>query len=250
MRLPQSQRTRRRSPGVSPAAFLAHPPDLQFWPLMDMDFATSCPLVRPMPPRIRFLFVGSRFRSTLPSDGPSRFRPCASLVLHLHQVAQGTFTPRLLDMPSTQAASRRSRWPSGRLDPRCARRLFEALRSGRRDGRPDRTTGWSFGSRRRHAQFRQAVRVCLVQNGRPLSVRSLLSPASTEGHAPSDNVLVPGRPPVHVQALSGSARCARTDARMGADDHPVRRRRRLAAAQGGALWHLRCGRWPSANLHP
>src|SRR4051812_27620804 len=70
---------------------------------MDMDFATSCPLVRPALPRIRFLFVGSRFCSTLPSDGPSRFRPCASLVLHLHQVAQGTFTPRLLDMPSTQA---------------------------------------------------------------------------------------------------------------------------------------------------
>src|SRR3954453_10986530 len=70
---------------------------------MDMDFATSCPLVRPALPRIRFLFVGSRFCSTLPSDGSSRFRPCASLVLHLHQVAQGTFTPRLLDMPSTQA---------------------------------------------------------------------------------------------------------------------------------------------------
>jgi hypothetical protein len=50
---------------------------------------------------IRLLFVGSRFRSTLPSDGPS-FRPCASLVLHLHQVAQGTFTPKLLGMPSTQ----------------------------------------------------------------------------------------------------------------------------------------------------
>src|SRR5690349_18303355 len=71
---------------------------------MDMDFATCCPLVRPCLPRIRLLFVGSRFRSTLPSDGPSRFRPCASLVLHLHQVAQGTFTPRLPDMPGTQRA--------------------------------------------------------------------------------------------------------------------------------------------------
>ena len=98
-----------RSPGVSPAAFLAHPPDLQPWPLMDMDFATSCPLVRPSLPRIRLLFVRSRFRSTLPSDGPSRFRPCASLVLYLHQVAQGTFTPRLPDMPGTQDAARRKR---------------------------------------------------------------------------------------------------------------------------------------------
>src|SRR5512135_1172426 len=61
---------------------------------MDMDFATGCPLVRPMLPRIRFLFVGSRLCSTLPSDNPSRCCPCASLVLHLHQVAQGTLTPR------------------------------------------------------------------------------------------------------------------------------------------------------------
>jgi hypothetical protein len=40
------------------------------------------PLVRPVLPRIRLLLVRSRFRSTLPSGGPSRFRPCASLVLH------------------------------------------------------------------------------------------------------------------------------------------------------------------------
>src|SRR5216683_5176248 len=76
---------------------------------MDMDFATSCPLVRPALPHIRFLFVGSRLCSTLPSDGPSRFRPCALLVLHLHQVAQGTFTPKLSDMSDTQDAARRLR---------------------------------------------------------------------------------------------------------------------------------------------
>src|SRR5437764_5480796 len=69
---------------------------------MDMDFALCCSLVRSPLPRIRFLFVGTRFRSTRPSDGLSRFRPCASLVLHLHQVAQGTFTPRLPGMPGTQ----------------------------------------------------------------------------------------------------------------------------------------------------
>src|ERR1700720_2247597 len=86
--------TRCRSLGVSPTAFIAHPPDLQPWPLMDMDFATSCPLVRPALPHIRFLFVGSRLCSTLPSDSPSRFCPCALLVLHLHQVAQGTFHPQ------------------------------------------------------------------------------------------------------------------------------------------------------------
>jgi hypothetical protein len=98
---------------------------------MDMDFATSCPLVRPVLPHIRLLFVRSRFRSTLPSDGPSRFRPCASLVLHLHQVAQGTFTPRLLDMPSTQDASRRQ---GGGLTAA----LDRGPASGHRDVRPGR----------------------------------------------------------------------------------------------------------------
>ena len=105
----KSHRTRCRSPGVSPASFIiAHPPDLQFWPLMDMDFATSCPLVRPAPPHIGYLFVRSRLCSTLPSDGPSRFRPCASLVLHLHQVAQGTCTPKTPGMPGTPGALRAS----------------------------------------------------------------------------------------------------------------------------------------------
>jgi hypothetical protein len=93
---------------------------------MDMDFATSCPLVRPVLPHIRFLFVGSRLCSTLPSDGPSRFRPCALLVLQLHQVAQGTFTPKLSDMSDTQDAARRLRGcrriRGDILDCRCARR--------------------------------------------------------------------------------------------------------------------------------
>jgi len=71
--------TRRRPPGVSTTAFTAHLPDLQPWPLMDMDFRIIGPLVRPGLPRIRFLFVRSRLCSTLPSDPTSRWRPCASL---------------------------------------------------------------------------------------------------------------------------------------------------------------------------
>ena len=51
------------------------PPDLQTWPLMDMDFATSGPLVRPSMPPIRFLSVRPRFCSTLPSDAASRWPP-------------------------------------------------------------------------------------------------------------------------------------------------------------------------------
>jgi hypothetical protein len=64
--------TRRRPPQVNSIAFAAPLPDLQPWPLMDMDFAVSCPLVRPGMPRIRFLFVRSRFCSALPSDPTSR----------------------------------------------------------------------------------------------------------------------------------------------------------------------------------
>ena len=70
--------TRYRPPQVSSIAFPAHLPDLQPWPLMDLDFAIHCPLVRPRMPHIRFPFpgsgpgTGSRFCSTLPSDGTSR----------------------------------------------------------------------------------------------------------------------------------------------------------------------------------
>ena len=133
LRRPQSRRTRCRSLGVSPTAFLAHPPDLQPWPLMDMDFATSCPLVRPALPHIRFLFVGSRLCSTLPSDSPSRFCPCALLVLHLHQVAQGTFTPKLSDMSDTQDAARRLT-PVAFGDPCPGPPLQSRLEAGRDEG--------------------------------------------------------------------------------------------------------------------
>ncbi len=76
-------------------------------------------------PRIRFLFVGSRLCSTLPSDSSSRFCPCASLVLHLHQVAQGTFTPKLSDMSDTQGA-RYARIAAGDLRP-CPRPFPQPL---------------------------------------------------------------------------------------------------------------------------
>jgi hypothetical protein len=62
--------TPRRSPEVSSTAFATHPPDLQGRPLMDEDFAIHRSLVRTDLPRIRFLFIGSWFCSTLPSDAP------------------------------------------------------------------------------------------------------------------------------------------------------------------------------------
>src|SRR5512135_2814818 len=74
---------------------------------MDEDFAVSRPLVRPGLPPIRFLFVRSRLRSTLLSDPASRRRPCASLALHLHQVVQGTCTPKLSNMLGTRLTASR-----------------------------------------------------------------------------------------------------------------------------------------------
>jgi hypothetical protein len=108
LRLPgTSPRESGRSLEVSSTAFLAHPPDLQSQPLMDKDFVVHGPLVRPVLPPIRFLFVESRVCSTLPSDGPSRSlrSPCASLALRLHQAVQGTCTPKLLNMLDTPCLS-------------------------------------------------------------------------------------------------------------------------------------------------
>jgi hypothetical protein len=75
-----------RSPEVSLTAFATHPPDLPPRLLMAMDFAVIGPLVQAGRPRIWFLYVRSWLGSTLPSDLASRRRPCASLILHHHQV--------------------------------------------------------------------------------------------------------------------------------------------------------------------
>jgi hypothetical protein len=104
--------TNGRSPEVSSTAFSAQPPDLQPVPLMDMGFAITCPLAPHRMPPIRFLSIGSRLCSTLPSDPASRRRPCASLLLHLHQVVEGTFTPELSNMLGAQEKARRNH-PAG-----------------------------------------------------------------------------------------------------------------------------------------
>jgi hypothetical protein len=70
-----------RPPVIRTTAFNAQPPHLPPAPLMVVDFAIACPLVRRRRPHIRFLFIGSRLCSTLPSDPASRRRPCASLSL-------------------------------------------------------------------------------------------------------------------------------------------------------------------------
>ena len=154
---------------------------------MDMDFATSCPLVRPALPHIRFLFVGSRLCSTLPSDGPSRFRPCALLVLHLHQVAQGTFTPKLSDMSDTQDAARRLT-PVAFGDPCPGPPLQSWLELGRDEATAPsiELSNWDWCSRAAGgwwARARVAARYC---NGRAKVPMQRGAPARSHraGHRP------------------------------------------------------------------
>jgi len=78
------------SPEVRPTAFLAPPPDLPPVPLMDMGFVVLCQLARHRRPPIRFLSIGSRVCSALPSDPTSRRRPCASLAVCLHPAWQSS----------------------------------------------------------------------------------------------------------------------------------------------------------------
>src|ERR1039457_6802933 len=100
--LSPDSRTNGRSPEVSSTAFRTQPPNLQPVPLMDMGFAVIGQLARHRMPQIRFLYIGSHVCSALLSDPASRRRPCASLLLHLHQVVEGTFTPELSNMLGTR----------------------------------------------------------------------------------------------------------------------------------------------------
>ena len=70
--LSPDSRTCSRPPAIRLTAFDAQPPDLPPAPLMVEDFAITCPLVRCRRPHIRFLSIGSRLCSTLPSDPTSR----------------------------------------------------------------------------------------------------------------------------------------------------------------------------------
>ena len=70
--LSHESETCNRSPEISSIAFHAQPSDLPPVSLMNMGFAIIGPLARHRRPRIRFLFIGSRVCSTLPSDPTSR----------------------------------------------------------------------------------------------------------------------------------------------------------------------------------
>src|ERR1700681_177695 len=72
--------------GQSSIAFSAQPPDLRFAPLMDMDFAIRCPLVRRWRLLSGFCSSARTFVPRFLQTPPRGDSPCASLTLHLHQV--------------------------------------------------------------------------------------------------------------------------------------------------------------------
>jgi len=93
--LSHESETCNRSPEISSIAFHAQPSDLPPASLMNMGFVVIGRFARHRRPRIRFLFIGSRVCSKLPSDPASPRRLCASLSLHLHQVVKRTCTSKL-----------------------------------------------------------------------------------------------------------------------------------------------------------
>src|SRR5260370_9977017 len=68
---------------------------------MDVGFAIIRSLARHRWPQIQFLSIGSRVCSTLLSDLASRFSPCASLSLRLHQAVKRAFPSKLSNMLGT-----------------------------------------------------------------------------------------------------------------------------------------------------
>src|SRR5262249_25526385 len=82
-------------------AFTARLPDLQPGPLMDVDFAISCPLVRPRLPLSGFCTSGRGFATRFLQLPPRRDAFAFLLILPPHQVGQGTFTPKLSIMLGT-----------------------------------------------------------------------------------------------------------------------------------------------------
>src|SRR5450755_4377964 len=104
-----AEATPSRSPGVSSTAFRAQSPNLRFAPLMDMDFAVSCPLVRRWRLVSGFCSSTRTFVPCFLQTPPRGGSPCIITRPYLHQVGQRTFTSELLSMPSTQRRRERGR---------------------------------------------------------------------------------------------------------------------------------------------
>ena len=86
-----------RSPAIRLTAFNAQPPNLPPAPLMDLDFAVIGQLVRRRRPHIRFLSIGSRLCSTLPSDPASRRQPLRFAITYPPSGCEGDLHPQAIN---------------------------------------------------------------------------------------------------------------------------------------------------------
>ena len=113
---PVAEATRSRSPGVSSAAFCAQPPDLRFAPLMDTDFAVSCPLVR------RWRLVSGFCPSTRTFD-PCYFQtpPRGGSPCIITRPSPPSGWPEDLHLQAAEHAQHTTKWPRLRLRPQTPR---------------------------------------------------------------------------------------------------------------------------------
>lgn len=97
-------RHKARSPRVRTHSFTAQPPDLRHFTLTTRALRFHARSPCSAAPCIRFLYIGSQFRSTLPPHGRSPFRSCASL-RSLWSARGGTFTHKSAPMPGAHDKS-------------------------------------------------------------------------------------------------------------------------------------------------
>ena len=90
-----------RSPQVRTHSFPAQPPDLRRFALTTRASRLFARSPCSAAPSIRFLFIGSQFRSALPPHGRSPFRSCASL-RSLWSAHGGTYTRKSAPMLGAQ----------------------------------------------------------------------------------------------------------------------------------------------------
>lgn len=101
-------RHKARSPQVRSQSFTAQPPDLRCRPLTTRVSRFLARLPWSASPYIRFLFIGSRLRSTLPPHTRSPSCSCASLH-SLWSAYGGTFTHKIAPMLGAPKKGRSSR---------------------------------------------------------------------------------------------------------------------------------------------
>jgi hypothetical protein len=124
---PTSRNDEAGRPQVRTHSFTAQPPDLRHVALTTRASRLRARSPCSAAPSIRFLFIGSQFRSTLPPHGRLLFRSCASL-RSLWSACGGTFTHKSAPLPGAHektAGAKAGRVARVRVDQPLLRRPAE-----------------------------------------------------------------------------------------------------------------------------